>query len=101
MKLAALGILNKSDVLVDIFGDKTSRGPGLLTLNHNEDFDARLLHFKEAWGSTPQGDKFYSYFLVRSSQFAEQLVWGQFLYLQQWDGKYQFIFEKRNLEVRE
>ena len=26
MKMAALGIVNKSDFLVDIFGDNTSRG---------------------------------------------------------------------------
>ena len=36
MKLAALGILNKSDFLVDIFGDNTSRG--LVDSESNEDF---------------------------------------------------------------
>lgn len=59
MNMAALGILNKSDFLVDIFGDNTSRG--LVDAESNEDFDARLLHLKEAGGTTPQGNQFYSY----------------------------------------
>ena len=62
MKMAALGILNKSDFLVDIFGDNSSRG--LVDSESNEDFDARLLHLKKVWGITPQGNKFYAYFLV-------------------------------------
>ena len=66
MKLAALGILNKSEFLVDIFGNNTSRG--LVDSESNEDFDARLLHLKDAWGSTPQGDKFYSYFVVHIAE---------------------------------
>ena len=103
MKLAALGILNKSDFLVDIFGDNTSRG--LVDSESNEDFDARLLHLKDAWESTPQGDKFYSYFVVHIAEDMKNRMilpirraaglGGQFL-LQQWNRKYQFIFEERN-----
>lgn len=66
MKMVALGILNKSDFLVDIFGDNTSRG--LVDAESNEVFDARLLHLKEAWGTTPQGNQFYSYFLVHIAE---------------------------------
>ena len=66
MKMAALGIVNKSDFLVDIFGDNTSRG--LVDAECNEDFDARFLHLKETWGSTPRGNKFYSYFLVHIAE---------------------------------
>ena len=66
MKMVALGILNKSDFLVDIFGDNTSRG--LVDVESYEVFDARLLHLKEAWGTTPQGNQFYSYFLVHIAE---------------------------------
>ena len=66
MKMAALGIVNKSDFLVDIFEDNTSRG--LVDAECNEDVDARFLHLKETWGSTPQGNKFFSYFLVHISE---------------------------------
>lgn len=46
IKMAALGMQNKSEVLVGIFGDSTTRG--LVDSESNEDFDSRLLHLKEA-----------------------------------------------------
>ena len=66
MKLATLGIQNKSDVFVDIFGDSTSRG--LVDCESSEDFDCRLLQLQCSWESMPHGKEFYSYFLTHISE---------------------------------
>ena len=66
IKMAALGMQNKSEVLVGIFGDSTTRG--LVDSESNEDFDSRLLHLKEPWESMPHGNEFYSYFLVHIAE---------------------------------
>lgn len=50
MKMVVLGILNKFDFLVDIFGDNILRG--FVDVEFNEVFDVRLLYFKEVWGIT-------------------------------------------------
>lgn len=50
MKMVVLGILNKFDFLVDIFGDNILRG--FVDVEFNEDFDVRLLYFKEVGGIT-------------------------------------------------
>ena len=66
MKLATLGVPNKCDVLIDIFGDSTSRG--LVDCETNEDFDSRLLQLKSSWESVSHGKEFYSYFVTHVAE---------------------------------
>ena len=66
MKLATLGVPNKCDVLIDIFGDSTSRG--LVDCETNGDFDSRLLQLKSFWESVSHGKEFYSYFVTHVAE---------------------------------
>ena len=66
MKLATLGVPNKCDVLIDIFGDSTSRG--LVDCETNGDFDNRLLQLKSSWESVSHGKEFYSYFVTHVAE---------------------------------
>ena len=58
MKMAALGIQEKANYLIEIFGDRTSRG--LIDSESREEFESRLLQLKDVWENRPTGDEFYT-----------------------------------------
>ena len=66
MKMAALGIQDKANYLIEIFGDRTSRG--LIDSESREEFKSRLLQLKDVWENRPTGDEFYTYFVAHIAE---------------------------------
>ena len=59
----------RSDILADIFGKRHSNEKGLIDIESNEEFDAKLLSLKEQWDDAEvrslrhKNPVFYPYFL--------------------------------------
>ena len=66
MKMAALGIQEKANYLIEIFGDRTSRG--LIDSESREEFESRLLQLKDVWENRPTGDEFYTNFVAHIAE---------------------------------
>ena len=66
MKMAALGIQDKANYLIEIFGDRTSRG--LIDSESREEFESRLLQLKDVWEKRPTGNEFYTYFVAHIAE---------------------------------
>ena len=66
MKMAALGIQDKTNYLIEIFGDRTSGG--LIDLESREEFESRLLQLKDVWENRPTGDEFYTHFVAHIAE---------------------------------
>ena len=65
MKMAALGIQDKASYVIEIFGDRTSRG--LIDSESREEFESRLLQLEDVWVNRPTGDEFYTYSVLPGS----------------------------------
>ena len=66
MKMAALGIQDKANYLIEIFGDRTSRG--LIDSESREEFESRLLQLEDVWENRPTGDEFYTNFVAHIAE---------------------------------
>ena len=65
MKMAALGIQEKANYVIEIFGDRTSRG---LIDSESREFESRLLQLKDVWENRPTGDEFYTNFVAHIAE---------------------------------
>ena len=66
MKVAALGVQDKANYLIEIFGDRTSRG--FIDSESREEFESRLLQLKNVWENRPTGDEFFTYFVAQIAE---------------------------------